>query len=82
MCYKSERAVLPTRFTLRNLRYAYFAIKNNWQVEAKLYLLQAGRFCDDVREAQDIKSVYDLLDKPQEAMARIESILTCDGADI
>ena len=42
-------------------------------------LMAARDSAIDQRVVDDIKSVYDLLDPPEKAMARIAEILTCGG---
>jgi hypothetical protein len=51
----------------------------NKKAYAETLLEKARDRSVDQCELDDIKSVYDLLDKPQEAMARIANILTGGG---
>jgi len=85
--YKPERANVPTKHTLIFLSKAYQKLKTNLELEYPenqsdyvAGLLEIARDkAIDQREVDDIKSVYDLLDQPEKAMARIAEILTCDG---
>ena len=77
--YKPERANVPTKTTLKLLGLAYLEIKDSNVTWAKLTLIEARDKAIDQRVVDDLKSVYDLLDKPQEAIARIADILTCGG---
>lgn len=79
MEYKAERASVPTRYMLNWLKIAYYALKQECPKSAGQFLCMARENAINVHEIDDIKSVYDLLDKSQEAMNRIEEILTCGG---
>ena len=77
--YKAERANVPTKFTLEKLKLAYMWLKADDIFRTKICLIAARDRTIDQRVVDDIKSVYDLLDQPEIAMARIAEILTCGG---
>jgi len=77
--YKPERANLPSKFVLGRLKLAYMWLRSNDKWNAKMCLMAARDSAIDQRVVDDIKSVYDLLDPPEKAMARIAEILTCGG---
>jgi len=77
--YKAERASMPPKSFLRRLVVLYKDIGLGYMVivEGELEIMRDNYA--DQRVVDDIKSVYDLLDKPNKAMARIAEILTCGG---
>ena len=80
MEYKAERANLPSKFVLGQLRLAYMWLQAKDICRVKLCLISARDRTIDQRVVDDIKSVYDLLDKPEKARERIAEILTCGGS--
>ena len=77
--YKAERASVPSKYTLAQLRLAYMWIQAKDICRVKLCLITARDRAIDQRVVDDLKSVYDLLDKPEKARERIAQILTCGG---
>jgi hypothetical protein len=77
--YKPERANVPSKYVLGQLKLAYMWLKADDIFRTKFCLISARDRTIDQRVVDDIKSVYDLLDQPEKAMARIEGILTCGG---
>ena len=77
--YKPERANVPSLYVLRQLKLAYMWLKADDIFRTKICLITARDRAIDQRVVDDIKSVYDLIDTPEKAMARISEILTCGG---
>ena len=77
--YKPERANVPSLYVLRQLKLAYMWLRSNDKWNAKMCLIAARDSTVYQRVVDDIKSVYDLVDTPEKAMARIAEILTCGG---
>ena len=77
--YKPERANVPSKYVLGQLKLAYMWLKADDIFRTKICLITARDRAIDQRVVDDIKSVYDLIDTPEKAMARIAEILTCGG---